>query len=173
MIKKAAVFAVICVVLLIMTVPAMAVLKVLEPELSEELRGIAKSYLAETHSTEADAIIIEDGWVREYWNIKVDVYMVEAVIDKGLATEQRVQVPVRVDAKAVLADAELKALEEQDNSLASDEPQARILSVEEEKITPVMAEETPKPNNPAYIAMTVALVALLGGARLRVRRRAS
>ena len=109
MIKKSLVLAVVCGLLLIMSAPTMAILKVLDPEVSEELRTIAVNHLAETHNSNAVAITIEDGWLREFFNVKVEVYMLEAVIDQGLASELKIQVPGRVDEKVVLTADELKA----------------------------------------------------------------
>lgn len=180
MIKKSLVLAVVCGLLLIMITPAMAMLKVLDPEVSEELRAIAVNYLAETHNTDAAAINIEDGWVREFWNAKVEVYMVEAVIDQGLASEQKILVPVRVDQKTVLTAEELKALEEEDNKLAPSEPQARILTAEDAPVedtsapaTDTAAAPVAAPDNTVYYGIALALVALIGTiAILRMRRKA-
>lgn len=180
MIKKSFILVVICGLLLIMATPTMAVLKLLDPEISEELRVIAVSHLAETHNTNAAAITVEDGWLREFWNVKVEVYMVEAVIDKGLASEQKIQVPVRVDQKAVLTADELKALEGEDNRLAPSDPQARIMSApttpaENSGAAPATdtAAAPVTPNNTAYYGMALVLVVLIGTvAILRMRRKA-
>ncbi|MBT9131382.1 MAG: hypothetical protein DDT42_01679 [candidate division WS2 bacterium] len=163
MFKKFIALAVTCAVLMMMTVPALAMLKVLDPALSEELRGIARNHLVETLNIQPGAVSITDSWVREFWNVKVDVYMVVAIIDRGLPTEKKVQLPVRVDQKVVLTDAELKALEEQDNSLATSDPQIRILAV----------EQVTKPNYTPYYVLGIVLVGLLGTAAfIRMRRKA-
>ncbi|MBT9167063.1 MAG: hypothetical protein DDT19_00387 [Syntrophomonadaceae bacterium] len=178
MIKKALVLAVICSLLLIMAAPAMAIiLKVLDPEISEELRIIAVNHLVETHTTDVTAITIEDGWLREFWNVKVEVYMVEAIIDRGLASEQKIQVPVRVDQKTVLTVDELKALEEEDNKLAPTDPQARILTTENaplEKAVPATdTDSATAPNNTTYFGIALISAALIGAmAVLRMRRKA-
>ncbi|MBS3900118.1 MAG: hypothetical protein KGZ54_05845 [Dethiobacter sp.] len=175
--KKSFMLAVICGLLLIMATPTMAVLKVLDPAISEELRAIAVKHLAETHNTDAIAIAIEDGWLREFWNAKVEVYMVEAVIDRGLASEQKVQVPVRVDQKTVLTADELKALEAEDNRLAPEDPQARILMTENAPTAePVRATDTDlaaDPSNTIYFGIALVSAALIGAlAILRMRRKA-
>ncbi len=177
MIKKSLVLAVICSLLLIMAAPAMAILKVLDPEISEELRVIAVNHLAETHNIDATAITIEDGWLREFWNVKVEVYMVEAIIDRGLASEQKIQVPVRVDQKAVLTTDELKVLEEEDNKLAPTDPQARILMTEstplEEAVPATDTDFAAAPNNTTYFGIAIVSAALIGAmAVLRMRRKA-
>lgn len=132
MLKKAVVLSLVCLLLLAAPVSVSAMLIVLEPEVSEELREIAKTHLALTENIAADTIYILDGWVQTYWNISVDVYMVTAVIDRGLATEREVQIPVRVDQKVVLSDAEVAVLKEQDAAMTPDEPIMRALAVPDE-----------------------------------------
>lgn len=61
MLRKAVIFAVVCLLLLLTAGPALAMLKVLEPELSNELREIAREHLAQTEGITADTITIEDG----------------------------------------------------------------------------------------------------------------
>lgn len=168
---------IISILLLVMTAPAMAMLKVLEPQLVEELQGIAKVYLAESRQVAPEAVTVEDGWVREFWNMGVDVYMAEAVINSGLPSEQKVQVPVRVDQKAVLTAEDLKALEEEDQRLAPSEPQARILKASAESVpaitaAPVDAEQPAANYTNYYIAGAALLVVLAGMTVLFVRRRA-
>jgi hypothetical protein len=143
MLKKAVVLTVVCLLLLVTAAPVAAMLKVLEPKLSEELREVAKTHLVRTENIAGDAIDIQEGWVQEYWNIGVDVYNVVAVIDKGLATERKVQIPVRVDRKVVLSDAELVALEKEDKALAPDEPVMRILLAPDEAGTGNQPVEQP------------------------------
>lgn len=174
--KKSFMLAVICGLLLIMATPTMAVLKVLDPAISEELRAIAVKHLAETHNTDATAISIEEGWLREVWNAKVEVYMVEAVIDRGLTSEQKVQVPVRVDQKTVLTADELKALEAEDNRLAPEDPQARIMMTESAPEEPAPAAGTDlstAPSNTLYISIALFSAALIGAFAIpRMRRKA-
>lgn len=129
MLKRFTLFAAVFAMFVMLASPASAMLKVLEQELSDELKVIAKQHLANSRNIDAGAITIEDAWVREFFNAKVDVYMVDATIDKGLVTEEKLQVFVRVDTKAVLSEAELAYLVEEDNSLAPDEPAMRILTV--------------------------------------------
>lgn len=160
-----------------MVVPTMAMLKVLEPELSNELRVIAVNHFAQAHKVEAAAITIEDAWVREFWNAKVDVYMVEATVDKGLTTQQKIQVPVRVDQKVVLTDTELNALQEEDNRFAPNETVIRAMSGTQTKSEPVAAEDavtevTPGANNMFYYVVAVGLAVLLATATLLIRRKA-
>lgn len=165
--KKSLILVVICSLLLLMTMPAMAILKVLDPAVSEELRTIAVNHLAKTQNIAPEAITIDNSWVREFWNLKVDVYLIEAVIDQGMAGEQKIQVPVRVDQKAVLTPADFQALEEEDNRIAASEPQARILKANQEAVP---AETT---NYTAYYATALVLVALAGMmAIMRMRRKA-
>jgi hypothetical protein len=132
LLKKAVVLSVVCLLLLVTTAPVSAMLKVLEPKLSEELQGIAKAHLVRTENIAAAAIDIQEGWVQEYWNTGVEVYNVVAVIDKGLATERKIQIPVRVDQKVVLSDAEMTALKEKDKALAPEQPVMRILMAPDE-----------------------------------------
>jgi hypothetical protein len=132
MLKKAVVLTVVSLLLLVTVAPVAAMLKVLEPKLSEELREVAKTHLVRTENIAADAIDIQEGWVQEYWNIGVDVYNVLAVIDKGLATERKIQIPVRVDQKIVLSDTEMTALKEEDKALAPEQPVMRILMAPDE-----------------------------------------
>lgn len=132
--KKAVVLTVVCLLLLVTAAPAAAMLKVLEPKLSEELREVAKAHLVRTENIAAAAIVIQEGWVQEYWNTGVEVYNVVAVIDKGLATERVVQIPVRVDQKVVLSDAEMTALKEKDKALAPEQPVMRIMMAPDEAL---------------------------------------
>ncbi|HSW35827.1 MAG TPA: LPXTG cell wall anchor domain-containing protein [Candidatus Limnocylindrales bacterium] len=185
MLKKSVVLVVTLVLLLTMAGSAMAMLKVLEPEVSEELRGIAKNHLAATHNIEPAAITITDGWVREFWNAKIDVYMIEAVINSGLATEQKIQVRVRVDQKIVLTDDEFNALEAEDERLAPAEPQGRVF-VTTTEIEPNAPEaddgslalestDTGEASTPyilVFAALAVILMAVLGTSLLRKRRKA-
>lgn len=177
MINKTLVLAVICGLLLIMVTPAMAILKVLDPEISAELRAIAVNHLAETHNTDTSAITIEEGWLREFWNVKVEVYMLEAVIDRGMTSEQKIQVPVRVDQKTILTADELKALEEEDNKLAPADPQARIMMAEntpaEEPAPAAARDSAAAPSNTTYFGIALVSAALIGAiAILRIRRKA-
>jgi len=128
MLKKLTLFTAVFAMLVLLASPAYAMLRVLEPELSDDLKAIAKEHIASSENIDAGAITIDDAWLREFFNVKVDVYMVEATIDKGLATEQKIQIPVRVDTKAVLSEADFALLTEEDNALAPDEPVMRIMS---------------------------------------------
>lgn len=171
MFKKLAVLAVVGVLLVVMAGSAAAVLKVLDPTLSEELREIAKVHLMQSENSSLEAIEISDGWVREFWNAGVDVYMVVAVVDGGLATERELQIPVRVDQKVVLSDAEFAALEEEDKALEPEEPVARILAVEGDE---ALAEDTSnEAGSTVYYLSAAALAAMLLSAVLYLRRKAS
>jgi hypothetical protein len=170
MLRKSVVVVAVCLLLAAMAGPAAAMLKVLEPAVSNELREIAREHVAEKYSVSADAVTIADGFVREYWNVGVDVYNVVALIDEGLATETRVEVPVRVDRKAVLSASELTALEEEDNALAPAEPVFRITAAEGGE--PAADEALSGAGNTIYYITGAALVATLLGVMLVVRRRA-
>lgn len=173
MLRKPVFIVGVCLLMLLVTAgPALAMLKVLDAELSNELREIAKEHLVRTENIEAGAVTIEEGWVREFRNAGVDVYMVEAIVDKGLAGERKVQLPVRVDQKIVISEAELAALEEEDNTLAADEPQVRITTTAEGE--PVAeAEDLASGNGKAfYYGTALALAALLTGTALIFRQRA-
>jgi len=150
--------------------PAAAILKVLEPAVSNELREIAREHVAGTYNVPADAVTIADSWVREYWNVGVDVYNVVAIIDEGLATETKVEVPVRVDRKAVLSAAELTALEEEDTALAPEEPVMRIMAAEGDE--PAAEETLSGSGNTIYYITGAALMAIILGVTLAVRRKA-
>lgn len=171
--RKSVVFLVVCLLVLLTAAPALAMLKVLDPDLSSELREIAGEYLAGQEGVAAEAITIEDGWVREFWNVGVDVYMVEAVVNKGLADERKIQLPVRVDRKEVLSGAALLALEEEDRALAPAEPVFRVMAAEGNDAA---AEELQQPSGSGSTVLYVsaaALAALLTGAALFIRRRTS
>lgn len=170
MLRKSVVVVAVCLLLAAMAGPAAAMLKVLEPAVSNELREIARGHVAEKYSVPAEAVTIADGWVREYWNVGVDVYNVVAVIDEGLATETKVEVPVRVDRKAVLSAADLTALEAEDTALAPEEPVFRIMAAEGGE--PVADEALPGSGNTIYYITGAALVATLLSVMLVVRRRA-
>lgn len=128
MLKKLTLFTAVFAMLVLLASPAYAMLRVLEPNLSDELKAVAIDHKASSRNIDAASITIDDAWLREFFNVKVDVYMVEATIDKGLATEQKIQIPVRVDTKAVLSEADLALLTEEDNALAPEEPVMRIMS---------------------------------------------
>lgn len=175
MLKNYLIAAIVCLLLLLPSRPGMAVLKVLDPAVSEELRNLAVEYIVRAHNVDRGAVTVENSWVREFWNIKTDVYMVEAMINKGLANEQKIAVPVRVDQKAVLSPDELKALEEEDIRLDAGEPQARITA---QKGAPVQLVQ-PVPdgsrngiNITGYYIAALALLGMAGIALLARRRRA-
>jgi len=128
MLKKLTLFTAVFAMLVLLASPAYAMLRVLEPELSDDLKAIAKERIASSENIDAGAITIDDAWLREFFNVKVDVYMVEATIDKGLATEQKIQIPVRVDTKTVLSEADFALLAEEDNAQAPEEPVMRIMT---------------------------------------------
>lgn len=118
--------------------------------------------------------------MREFWNVGVDLYMVEAIVDKGLASERKVQLPVRVDQKVVLSEADLALLEEEDAALAPEEPVARIMIAEGgepvEETAPVADltdDMSPGAGRTIYYIAAAALAALLLGTTLIIRRRAS
>ncbi|MBT9173272.1 MAG: hypothetical protein DDT21_01666 [Syntrophomonadaceae bacterium] len=161
--------------LLFLAAPGMAMLRVLEPELSGELQAIAREHLAVTQKADIEAIIVESAWLREFWNIKVDVYMVEAVVNKGLASERKVEVPVRVDQKLVLSPAELSALEEEDRKLAPAEPQMRILTAEQQPeviVAPAQDASLPAADYTGYYLTAAAMLTILGFGSLAMRRKA-
>lgn len=135
MLKKLTLFTAVFAMLVLLASPAYAMLRVLEPELSNELKAIAKDHTASSRNIDAAAITIDEAWLQEFFNVKVDVYMIEATIDKGLATEQKIQIPVRVDTKAILSEADFALLVEEDNALAPAEPVMRIMSVKDEAVT--------------------------------------
>lgn len=110
--------------------PAFAMLKVLDPEVSSELRNIAIDHITANHGVDKDSVSIEDGWVRELFHIKVDIYMIEATLNKGNADEQKLQIPVRVDTKSVLSEADFALLVEEDAAQTPDEPIARVMSLD-------------------------------------------
>lgn len=173
MLRKSVFVVVVCLLMLLVAAgPALAMLKVLDAELSNELREIAKEHLVRTENIDAGAITIEDGWVREFWNAGVDVYMVEAIVDKGLAGERKVQLPVRVDQKAVISEAELAALEEEDNTLAPDEPQVRIMTAAEGEPAAEAEDLASGSSKAFYYSTALALAVLLTGTALIFRRRA-
>lgn len=175
MMNKIAAVLLSCALLLFPAAPGMAMLRVLEPELSGELRAIAREHLAVTQNVDIEAITIEGSWLREFWNSKVDVYMVEALINKGTDSSQKVEVPVRVDQKLVLSSAELSALEEEDRNLAPAEPQARILAAEQQPEAipaPVRDTSLPAADYTGYYLTAAALLAILGVGSLAIRRKA-
>ncbi len=135
MLKKLTLLTAVFAMLVMLASPAYAILRVLEPELSDELKAIAKEHTASSLNIDAATITIDDAWLREFFNVKVDVYMIEATIDKNLSTEQKIQIPVRVDTKTVLSEADFAMLAEEDNALAPEEPVMRIMSVGDEPVS--------------------------------------
>ncbi len=135
MLKKLTLLTAVFAMLVMLASPAYAILRVLEPELSDELKAIAKEHTASSRNIDAAALTIDDAWLREFFNVKVDVYMIEATIDKNLSTEQKIQIPVRVDTKTVLSEADFAMLAEEDNALAPEEPVMRIMSVGDEPVS--------------------------------------
>lgn len=168
MLKKFIALTVICTALLIIATPTMAMLKVLDSAVAEELNDIAIKHLAVTYNVKSESITIIEGWVREFWNVKVDVYMIEAIIDKGLATEKKVQVPVRVDQKVVLNEAELAVLDENDKNLASSDPQIRIMTATD--LTGESAKDEQKTNVVYYMVAAVVLAGLASIAGFKILR---
>ena len=135
MLKKLTLFTAVFAMLVLLASPAYAMLRVLEQEISDELKAVAKEHIASSENIGADAITIDDAWLREFFNLKADVYMVEATIDKGLSTERKIQIPVRVDTKAILSEADFALLVEEDNALAPDEPVMRIMTATDDAVT--------------------------------------
>lgn len=168
MLKKFIALTVICTALLIIATPTMAMLKVLDSAVAEELNDIAIKHLAVTYNVKSESITIIEGWVREFWNVKVDVYMIEAIIDKGLATEKKVQVPVRVDQKVVLNEAELAVLDENDKNLASSDPQIRIMTATD--LTGESAKDDQKTNVVYYMVAAAVLIGLASIAGFKILR---
>lgn len=166
MFKKVVMLGVVGLLLLAMTVPVSAMLKVLDPQVSEELRGIARQHLIQKENIPGDAIYIQEGWVRSLWGIGVDVYMVVTVINKGLATEREIQVPVRVDQKIVLSEAEMTALVNEDYALDSNQQVARALTLEDSAEQPA---ETAG-NTIYYLIAGGAAILLLLGTGFAIKR---
>jgi len=186
MLKKLALFITVFSMLVLIASPASAMLRILEPETSQELQVIAQEHLANSMNIDASAITINETWLRELFSLKVDVYMVIAVIDQGLPTEQRVEVPVRVDTKAVLSESELAQLIEEDKAMTPDEPIMRAMSLEvdTEEVTdavqeavPISAEinqvETVSTNNTIFfVGAAILLIGVLAGALVLKKRKA-
>lgn len=178
MLKKLTLFTTVFAIFLLFASSANAMLRVLDTELSDELKAIAKQYLTSERNIDADAITIDEAWLREFFNLKVDVYMIETTIDQGLSTEQKIQIPVRVDTKLVLSEDDLAKLTEEDNALSTGEPIARTMSITVEEDADVAADtiltETPVTGNNfiLYIAGAILVAAILGGAFIFAKRRA-
>ena len=184
MLKKLTLFAVLFAMFVLIANPVSAMLKVLDQEISDELRALAKEHIASSQNIDAGSITIEDSWLREFFNLKVEVYMINAVIDQGLSTEQKQPIYVRVDTKAILNESELALLTEEDNAQAPDEPVMRIMTAVEqpvEEAQPVaedleLAEEASAyeqgGNMIFYIGAAILVVAVLAGGFIAVRRKA-
>jgi len=179
MLKKLTLFTAVFAMLVLLASPAYAMIRLLEPELSDELKAIAKEHIASSENISADAITINEAWLRELFNLKLDVYMVEATIDQGLSTERKIQIPVRVDTKAILSEADFALLVEEDNALAPDEPVARIMTatVEEPVAEDLSVAEDAEVSNPGgntvlFVSAILLAVAVLAGGYAVIRRRA-
>jgi len=149
-------------------------LRILEPELSNELKSIATEHVANTKNIDANTITVENAWLQEFFNTKVDVYMIEAIIDRGLATEQKIQIPVRVDTKTVLSEADITLLAEEDDAQAPDEPVARIMTATDTAVaetTPITEDiATAQNNNTAFFyAGAMLMIAILISCYIAVR----
>jgi len=120
-------FIIVIVLLFSLFSSAYAMLRVLEPELSLNLQAIAREHVATTQNADAEAIVIEGTWLREFWNIGVDVYKVEIMVN-----ESKITVPVSVYEKRVLSVEELSLLEANDLAAAPAEPQIRIMTADAE-----------------------------------------
>lgn len=147
--------------LALLATPALAALKVLEAPLAQELEGIAKQNAASRYNVSLDKVVIDDPWLLELFNIKVEVYNVPMVVNGVKTTEY-----VRVDTKAVLTEAEMEALRAEDEKKAPEEPVFRTMSIGiEDTDAEVTATATPdKPNYTLYVAGLVGLVVLGMGA---------
>lgn len=158
------------IILALGTVPALAMLRVLEPAVSDELKVIAREHLIKQYNLKTEDIIIEDSWLREFFNAKVDVYMIETVIDKGLPGERKVQVAVRVDQKAVLNEADLTKLDEEDKAIGSSNPEIRVMTAQDSIST---TEKSAANNNTLYyiLAAVGAVVVLTSGLFIYLKTR--
>ncbi|KAF0195173.1 MAG: hypothetical protein FD169_1527 [Bacillota bacterium] len=142
--------------LVLLATPAFAMLKVLEAPLAKELEGLAKQHAASRLNVSVDKVAVDDAWLLEFFNIKVEVYVVPMVVNGVKTTEY-----VRVDTKAVLTEADIEALRAEDNKNAPKEPIFRTMSIGIDKVE---AEAPKKPNYTPYVAGVVGLVVLGAGA---------
>ena len=145
-----------------LAVPAMAALKVLPEELSQELEQIAKEYYAAEKNVSADSLEVTEGWVRELFNIDREIYVV--VFDKE-------SVYVDVMDKVVFSEEEMEALIAEDLANEPDEPIFRTMAIgigaEDGEVNATEAEE--KSNTVYYVG--AALVAGLGAGTLLLKSR--
>ncbi|MDP3488215.1 MAG: hypothetical protein Q8S19_09860 [Bacillota bacterium] len=148
-------------ILVLLATPAFAMLKVLEAPLAKELEGLAKQQAASRYNVSVDKVVIEDAWLLELFNIKVDIYVVPMVVNGTKTTEY-----VRVSNKAVLTEAQMEALRAEDEAKAPAEPVFRTMAIGIDNTdAEVSATATPsKPNYTLYVVGLVGLVTLGAGA---------
>jgi hypothetical protein len=152
-------FALTIVLVLALTAPAMAALKVLPEELSLELEGIAKEYLAEKLDVSADSLTVSEAWVRELWNIEKEIYCV--VID---VNDEKMGVYVDVAEKTVLTEEDFEALVAEDTANEPEEPVFRTMSIEVDAEGEVVATDGAKKSTMPYVVGAVVLAGLGAGA---------
>jgi hypothetical protein len=146
-----------------LAVPAMAALKVLPEELSQELEQIAKEYYAAEKNVSADSLEVTEGWVRELFNIDREIYVV--------VIGEKDSVYVDVMDKTALSEEEMEALIAEDLANEPDEPIFRTMAIgigaEDGEVNATEAEE--KSNTVYYVG--AALVAGLGAGTLLLKSR--
>ena len=148
-----------------LALPAMAALKVLSEELSAELELIAKEHYAAENKVPVESLKVTEGWVRELFSLKQEVYVVVFGEDKS--------VYVDVATKKVLSAKEMEDLIAQDLAKAPSEPIMRTMSLAVDT-TEVEVEDTANTTR-SYTAYYVgaALLAGAGAGLVLLKSRAS
>lgn len=144
--------AILTLMLILLATPALAMLKVLDAAVAQELEGIAKKNAAAEHKVELSKIAIQDPWLRELYNIKLEVYVVPMVVNGAEVT-----VYVQVDTKEVLSDAAMKALVAENLAKEPSEPVFRTMSL----ATDTEAVEDTNQENLNYLPYVAGIVGLV------------
>jgi hypothetical protein len=161
------VFVLTLIMLTVMATSAMAMLKVLEPALASELEGLVREQLAKEQNVSIDRVVIEEGWVLELHNIKVDLYVVIAKVNG-----EKVETHVHVGEKRVLTAEQTAALKAQDEKAAPAEPVFRIMSAGAEDSKQIAENAPVAESRPWYLFAggAGALAVLAVGAFVVLRR---
>jgi len=101
-------------VLVMLALPASAMLRILEPSVALELETIARNSVATERNIPLAQVTAVDPWLLDLRGLAVEIYVVPLVIG-----EEKVTVNVRVSDKAILTEKEVEALKAEEVAAAT------------------------------------------------------
>jgi len=101
-------------VLVMLALPASAMLRILDPDVALELETIARNSVAAERNIPLAGVTAVDPWLMDLRGLGIDIYVVPLVIGA-----EKVTVYVRVSDKAILTTAEAEALKAEEVATAT------------------------------------------------------